>query len=93
MTPAISKAFKTHVEIEESQYETMCLLKPDFGSKSAQIRAALHDWLATKIQESSDRAADRRRQTLQALQLQEQRAQTDALESAYKTRSQDFKNW
>ncbi len=84
-----SKAFKTHIEIEESQYETMCLLKPDFGSKSAQIRAALHEWLAMKIQESSDRAADRRRQTLQALQLQAQRAQTDAMERDYNARNHD----
>jgi len=85
--------YRTHVIIEESHHEMMKTLRHEIGSTSAVIRNALDAYLPRKIEEVHSKIADRKRQTLQALQLQEQRASIDHLEDAYATRSEDFKSW
>ena len=73
--------------------DMMKILRHEIGSASSIIRNALDQYLPSKMEEVHSRIANRKRQTLQALQLQEQRAQVDNLESAYATRSEDFKSW
>lgn len=83
--------FRTHVILEESHHETIKTLRHEIGSTSAIIRAALDAYLPVKIEEVHSKIANRKRQTLQAIQLQDQRSQVDNLESAYAKRSEDFR--
>ena len=87
-----SKTLRTHVVLAEEHQEQMKILKREIGSASAVIRNALDEYLPSKIEEINQRIESRKSQTLQALQLQKQRASIDTLEDAYATRSDDFKS-
>ncbi len=85
--------FRTHVIIDEAHHEAMKTLRHEIGSTSAVIRSALDEYLPAKMSEVNQRISDRKRQTVQALQLQEDRLQVDQLEGVYQSKSEDFKTW